>query len=108
MAFYAYGRASSSTSSSRKCTASPTNVSISGASARNAVALTAGKYVLKTTVDCYIKQGSSTVTSATTDWPLFAGEESPIYLVSTSADAYFAAITGGAAGTLYIKSLEAA
>jgi hypothetical protein len=90
----------------RKLTAAPTQVAISGTTARNASELTAGRYFLKTTIDCFVKQGSSTVEAAATDYIIFAGEEAGPFVVSAASTGYFAAITGGGSGTLHIKSAE--
>lgn len=90
----------------RQLLVSPTVVSIGGTSTRNTLPLTAGRYKLAVTVNCAVKQGDGTVVAITTDYPLGAGEESRMLVVTSAADGYFAAITGGASGFLFIKSAE--
>jgi len=84
---------------------SPTTLAISGVNARTA-ALTVGTYFLKADVDGYAVQGGAAVTATTFSWPVLAFEEQGPFLVTGLADGYFAAITTGASGTLFVKSTE--
>lgn len=94
----------------RKLTSDPTTLTISGTSARCS-ALTPGDYYLKSTCDCYVKQGGSSVSagkaSGTPSSYLIAGEEWVVKIEETGTDDQIAAITDGAAGTLFIKAVEA-
>jgi len=83
-------------------TTSPTKVSLSGTTARNSTALTAGHYRITATVDCYIVQGGSTIEADTDEYLLPAGAE--IHrVVDSASSAYFAAITDGGTGSLFIQ-----
>lgn len=86
-------------------TVSPTALAISGANARTG-ALAAGSYFLKSDVDGYAVQGGAAVTATTFSWPILAFEEQGPFLVTGLADGYFAAITTGASGNLFVKSAE--
>jgi hypothetical protein len=91
----------------RKYLLAPTIVAISSSTAKTGSALSAGHYRVSANVDCFIKQGAqASITAATTDTPLFAGDE-VLIVVTGSTDAGVAAITGGASGSLYIKAVEA-
>jgi hypothetical protein len=89
----------------RRLTGAPVIVAISGSTARSS-ALTAGDYYVRSSVDCFLKQGTVAVNAATTDNPIVANEEL-VVRVSGTGDTYIAAITSGASGSLYIKSVEA-
>jgi hypothetical protein len=87
---------------------SPKKVSISDASARNSVALSAGRYYIKVDATAAIRQGGSTVTAAWgTDEPYESGGWHGPFVVTGSGDQYFAAETGGATGIMWIKLEEA-
>lgn len=90
----------------RRLLISPVLVALSGTSARNVATLPVGRYKLKSSVNCSVKQGDGTVTATTSDYPMAAGEESRTLLVTGAADGYFAGITGGASGSLFIKDVE--
>ena len=85
----------------------PTTVSISGSSARNASALSAGTYDLMSDVDVAVRQGDSTVVAVWgTDQMLPAGQWYGPFEVTGASDGYFAGETSAATGTLYIKERE--
>lgn len=88
-----------------KLIVSPTALAISGASARTA-ALTAGTYFLKADVDGYAVQGNATVIATTFSWPFFAFREQGPYQITGLLDGYFAAVTTGAVGYLFVKLAE--
>ena len=90
----------------RQVTTAPTIVSISGTTAKSA-ALTVGDYYVKASTDCFIKQGATSVTAATTNFPLFSGEELVVRVDNATNNGYIAAITSGATGSLYIQKVEA-
>lgn len=82
-------------------TNTPTTISISGTSARNSSVLTTGRYRVVSDIDCYVKQGSSTITSTTSMSFLPAGLVD-YFCVSSASNGYLAVITDGGSGTIYI------
>lgn len=65
-----------------------------------------GTYFLKSDVDGYVIQGNSSVVATTHCWPIFAFKEIGPYIVYDQSDGYFAGITTGATGKLFIKTAE--
>jgi hypothetical protein len=78
----------------------PTVVSVSSTTATS-TQLAKGRYRVICDVTCYIKQGDSTITAATTDNRL-PGDFIDYFVVSGNDDDYLAAITSSASGTLQI------
>jgi len=78
----------------------PTRVSVTSTTARSA-ALTAGRYRVVCDVPVFLRQDGSTVTAATTDNYL-PPDCIDYFVVTSTSDAYMAAITSGPTGTLYI------
>lgn len=81
-----------------------TTVAYTGTSARTSSALPQGTYWLRATTNCYIKQGSSTVTATTSSNYLVAGERMRMDVTgdNSSEDSYVAAIRENTSGTLQI------
>ena len=84
-------------------TAAPTCVSLSTTTATSA-ALTQGYYRVVSTIDCFLKQGGSTITAATTDNWVPAGVIMNIVSDATKG-LYVAGITAAGTGTLYLSKV---
>lgn len=82
-------------------TQAPTQVSLSGVTARS-TQLTPGWYILSCTEAGFVKAGGSGVNAATTDFPLQADIEYPLF-VSGSSDDYVAGILASGTATLSIQ-----
>lgn len=85
-------------------TLAPVRVSLSGASARS-TALTEGReHRVIADGACYLRQGGSSVSAATTDTYLPANT-AMVIRVTAGGNAYVAGITSGGTPTLYITPL---
>lgn len=84
----------------------PTVISLSGASAKNTTPLSPGNYILKSTVNCYVLQGNGSISATTSNYPVGAAEESRLFVVTDVSDGYFAGITSGSPGFMFIKEAE--
>jgi hypothetical protein len=82
--------------------ADPTNVSISGTTARSAQ-LAIGTYEITADVDCWVLQGTVAVDATTSSNPLWSKHYRDITVGVTDVDDYVAAITAGGSGTLSIS-----
>lgn len=84
----------------------PTVISLSGVSAKNVTPLSPGNYILKSTVNCYVLQGGGSISATTSNYPMGAAEESRLFVVTDASDGYFAGITDGSPGFMFIKEAE--
>lgn len=84
----------------QKFTSTAVNVSVSSTTATSTV-LGVGRYRIVCDVPCYIKQGGSTVTAATTDHYMPA-DLVDYFCVTAATDGYLAAITDSPSGNLCI------
>lgn len=84
----------------------PTVISLSGVSAKNVAPLSPGNYILKSTINCYVLQGNGSISATTSNYPMGAAEESRLFVVSDISDGYFAGITDGYSGFMFIKEAE--
>ena len=88
----------------QKFTNAPTRVSVSSTTATSAL-LAAGRYRIVCDVPCFVKQGGSTITAATTDNYLPA-DAIDYMVVNSATDGYLAGITSAPSGTLYIMKQQ--
>jgi hypothetical protein len=90
---------------SPKYTVAPTEVAIGAATTRSAQ-LTAGTYLLRADVDCYVLQGSVTVDATTSSVRLPADEVLLMDVGETAGtDDYVSVIQDSASGTLQITAI---
>ena len=66
--------------------------------------LALGRHRIVSTVDCYVRQGASTVVSTTSMSYLPAGVIDYIFVSSATTDGYVAGITALGTGTLFITA----
>lgn len=86
-------------------TNAPTEVTLSTSSARNSSALGVGFYIVRCDVNCYIKQGTSSVTADANDFIISAGSTYPMAVTDGTSDSYLAGILASGSGTLQILQL---
>lgn len=84
-----------------RLTTAPTKITLSNTS-NVCAGLGAGEYLIVSTVDCFVLQGASTVTSNTACNPLYANKYIPMFVTSQTVDGYLAGIVTSGAGTVDI------
>lgn len=84
-------------------TGTVTSVAVEVGSNRSAQ-LTPGRYRMVSTVDCFVKQGGSTVTATSDHFPIFA-EQTHYFAVGGGNDDFVAVIRDSADGSLRIQRL---
>jgi len=85
----------------QQLSSAPTTVSLSTTTATSA-ALGIGRHRVISTVDCYVRQGASTVVSTSSMSWLPAGVIDYIFVSAPTTDGYLAGITASGTGTLFI------